>query len=76
MANSSPSDNILKLRELTEKISNTTPYNEYEMVLKSLKRVVDEGKEKISDTVSTQSKIKCYETMCTIITNILNNLTI
>ena len=74
MANTVPSENILKLRELTEKICKVSPSSDYENVLKSVKSVVEEGEEEASRLTSTQTKIKCYEKMCTKINNILNNI--
>ena len=70
-----PSENIIKLRELTKKISHETPDN-YEIIVKKLKDVVDEGKTKIINSENTESKIKCYESMCTTITNLLTSVKI
>lgn len=69
-----PSENILKLRELTEKICNRTPNDEHYAILKELKDVIDDGKVEVSNLKTTTSKIKCYEKMCVKITNILNNV--
>lgn len=75
VSNLGKNDNLLKLRELSEKISSiSNNEGNYEIVLKKLKSVVDEGKNKITDSKSAQSKIKCYEKMCTTITSILNNV--
>lgn len=71
-----PSENILKLRELTNKISETSPINDLETILHNLKIVVDEGNKKINVSVSLQKKLKCYEEMYTTITNILNTVSI
>ncbi len=75
MYKSVPNENILKLRELTGKMTDDKE-NEYRIIVKQLKRIVNEGKTKISDSDSTESKIKCYETMCTTITNLLSTITL
>ena len=36
-----PSENILKLRELTEKICNRTPNDEHYAILKELKDIIE-----------------------------------
>lgn len=69
-----PSENILKLRELTEKIQKEKKEDEYKLIVKKLKSIVDAGKGEISKSESTESKIKCYETMCSTITNLLTNV--
>lgn len=69
-------ENMVKLRVMTEKLANSenTNVSEYETVLRNLKSVIDSGKKKITESVNQKSKIKCYETMCTSITNILSNV--
>jgi hypothetical protein len=71
-----PSENILKLRELTEKISNSSPNNDLEIALRELKVAVDEGNKEINVSITPQKKLKCYEKMYTTITNILNTVSI
>ena len=71
-----PSENILKLRELTEKICNESPNSVLEIALRELKVVVDEGNKEINVSVTPQKKLKCYEKMYTTITNILNTVSI
>lgn len=68
-----PSENILKLRELTERLSKNDSDIEYENIVKKLKKIVDDGRHVI-ETSDTQTKIKCYESMCQNITTILNNI--
>ena len=75
MANT-PSENILKLRELTKKICNESPNSDLEIALRELKVVVDEGNKEINVSVTPQKKLKCYEKMYTTITNILNTVSI
>ena len=72
----SPSENILKLRELTDKICNASPNSNLEVALRELKVVVDEGNKEINVSVTPQKKLKCYEEMYTTITNILNTISI
>lgn len=64
----------MKLRELTERLCET-PNDEYKIIVRKLKTIVDSGKEEIEKTTNSQSKIKCYESMCTTITSILSNVT-
>lgn len=70
-----PSDNILKLRELTEKLTVSVE-DDYQTILKRLKNIVDDGKKNINDSVTAHSKIKCYEKMCMTISSILNQVNI
>lgn len=67
------SENILKLRELTEKIGKSNPINNDSLVIEDLKNVLEEVKEQVSHSNSPNSKLKCYEKMCEKITNIINN---
>lgn len=69
-----PNENILKLRELTEKLHKENNADEYKVIVKKLKNIVDNGKNEINISETPQSKIKCYETMCTTITNLLTNV--
>ena len=73
MKNSVPSENILKLRELTERLTNEKTDN-YMVIVKQLKEIVENGKHTIEDSIDPESKIKCYETMCTTITKILTSV--
>jgi len=71
--NSVPSENILRLRELTERLT-TTKEDDYKVIVKQLKDIVDEGKSILEESDCTESKIKCYETMCSRITILLTNV--
>lgn len=73
MAKSVPNENILKLRELSDKLCETSN-DEYKIIVKKLKNIVDSGKNEIEKSTSSQTKIKCYESMCATITNLLNNV--
>lgn len=66
-------ENILKLRELADKICKTSPITDESKLLKDLKNVLEEGKEEVSLSETPNSKLKCYEEMCVKINNILNN---
>jgi hypothetical protein len=70
-----PNENILKLRELSDKLCDL-PIDEYKNIVKKLKTIVEAGKGEIDKTISPQSKIKCYESMCSTITNLLSNVNI
>lgn len=69
------SENILKLRELTNKICKS-PNSDYENVLKNVKLLIEENEEEISNLTTSLTKIKCYEKMCLKINNILNSIKI
>ncbi len=69
-------DNIVKLKELTNVLSSEFVNDEYEAIVKSLKKIIDEGKVDIETTENTQAKMKCYESMCYQITTILNTIKI
>ena len=64
-------DNLIRLKKLSEKLCEA-PNDEYKNIVKELKKVVDEGHLIIEESVTTKSKIKCYESMCFKITNILS----
>jgi hypothetical protein len=71
-----PSDNILKLRELTNKLCSVEYADDvqYKDVLKKLKSVIDDGKKTVDTANSEQTKIKCYESMCVTIMTILEKI--
>ena len=71
-----PSENILKLRKLTEEICNRESNNEYKEIVLKLKSIVDDGIDEISSSKTMKTKVKCYESMCMTITKILNNIKI
>ena len=54
--------NLERLKELSDEICISP--NEYKIVVKKLKSIVEDGKKDIETTTSTQNKIKCYEKMC------------
>jgi gamma-glutamyl:cysteine ligase YbdK (ATP-grasp superfamily) len=74
MGKSASNENILKLRELTQKMCKMSNEKNCEDILKEVKVIVDEGSEEIKVLSSTQTKIKCYENMCTNIITILNSI--
>ena len=72
-----PSENILKLRELTEQICNREESEyDYKKVIKQLKKIVEQGVIEIDNSPSPKSKMKCYEGMCTTIKTILSSIKI
>ena len=68
-------DNMTKLRALTEKL-NKEDNTEYRFIIKKLKKIVDGGKDEIKVSKDPKDKIKCYETMCKSITNLLEDIKI
>ncbi len=66
--------NLERLKELSDELCISP--NEYQLIIKKLKSIVDEGKKDIESTSSAQTKIKCYETMCASITTLLANISI
>ncbi len=74
MSKPSPSENILKLRELTEKMCEMPHEKQYEDVIKKVKTTIEEGREEVKVLSNTQSKIKYYEKMCGAIITILNTI--
>jgi hypothetical protein len=72
--NSVPSENIVKLRELTDKINKNETKDEYKVIVKKLKSIVEDGNSELEKTNSTQSKIKCYENMCKTIATLLTSV--
>ena len=70
-----PSENILKLRELNQRLTSETEHpDEYKKIVNELKEIVECGKQEIIETTTSTNKIKCYENMCSKITMILNKL--
>lgn len=66
--------NISKIKELTDKISSEFPDDGYKGIVKKLKGIVEKGKLEIENSETPQSQIKCYEKMCSTITNILKEV--
>ncbi len=66
-----PSENILKLRELTEQIAISVPNNK---IVNMVQDIIDEGVEEVSNSKTDKNKVKCYENMCYKITNILRTI--
>lgn len=64
--------NLERLKELSDEICISP--NEYKIVVKKLKSIVEDGKKDIETTTSAQNKIKCYETMCASITTLLASI--
>lgn len=74
MYKSLPSDNILKLRELTEHMIDVEPKKEHLTILKKIKNIVDEGRNEFVNTKSSASKNKAYEKILNNISNLLINI--
>lgn len=71
--NNVPSENILRLIELTDKLCLD---DEDRFVIAKLKEIIEYGKSEVLKSRTLKGKIKCYETMCGSITNVLNNIQI
>jgi len=69
-------ENLIKLKELTEKISKDLPNTEYKSIIKELKTIINKGEEEIYHISNTTKKLACYEKLCSSMNNFLNNLKI
>jgi hypothetical protein len=69
-----PSENILKLRELTNKICDVQNNEDYREIVLEIKDVINEGSKEINNSKSIKSRIVCYEKMCETLQNILKNI--
>ena len=70
-----PSENLIKLRKLNEKLCfDYVESEDYKEIVKEIKEAIDYSKSDIETLETSQSKIKCYEGMCSKITTILNKL--
>jgi hypothetical protein len=56
--------------------SESHPNNEYVKIVEEIKELIDSNKIEINDTSSNISKLKCYESMCSKIILILNQIKI
>lgn len=65
-----PSDNILKLRKLTEEICNIEPSGE--CVIEKIKKVLKNGCDDILSSKTERTKLKYYEKMFSEIKTIIN----
>jgi hypothetical protein len=69
-----PSENILALRKLSEKLSKDSETKNYQYVIKEIKNVVEEISLEIGKQSTPKEKVKCYDKMCITITNLLQKL--
>tara|TARA_R110000782_G_scaffold83335_2_gene163342 strand:+ start:7135 stop:7350 length:216 start_codon:yes stop_codon:yes gene_type:complete len=69
--NSVPNDNIIELRRLTEKFTQTDKDN---LVINTIEKVVESCKFEIEIQNTYKSKLKVYELMLTEITNLIVKL--
>lgn len=67
------SENIIKLRALSHKLSDE---GEYKVIVKQMKTIVDEGKKNIDSHKTPKTKVACYENMCLSIMQLLQNIKI
>lgn len=65
--NSVPSENIIKLRELIDKLSCKYNQEQNEAVLEfinTLKRIIDDNRKQLKGIDDTEVKLMAYEAMC------------
>lgn len=68
-----PNENILRLIELTDKLCEHDEIN-YRLIIGKMKEIIECGKIDVLKARTAKGKIKCYETTCLAITNVLNNI--
>ena len=68
---SMPSENILKLRELTDKLCAISDEDITEKIYE-IKSVIKENEEELKVLKGDKNKVKCYESLFNKIKNILN----
>jgi hypothetical protein len=71
--NNVPSENILRLIELTDKLCVHDEVD-YRLIIAKMKEIIECGKNDVLKSRTAKGKIKCYETTCLAITNVLNNI--
>lgn len=69
-----PSENILELRKLSEKLCMVSDNDEYKHVIKEIRHAVEELKVEIENHTTPKEKVKCYDKMCITITNLLQKI--
>lgn len=75
MVKATVSDNMVKLRELTSKISDKIDNEKvYKDMVKKLKNIIGVGKIKVESSKMINDKIKTYENMLLTITSILDEV--
>lgn len=75
--NSVPSENIIELRKLSNKLCNNENIDidiEYREVIIEMREIVTSSKIEIEQSTKAKDKVKCYEKMCFTITNLLQKL--
>lgn len=70
-----PSENILKLIELTDQLC-VHDDDSYRLVIIKMKEIIESGKTEVVKSRTTKNKIKCYETMFNTLANVLNKIQI
>lgn len=67
------SENIIKLRALSHKI---TVNDEYKLIVQQMKEILEEGKKNIDEYKTPKTKVACYENMCLSIMKLLQDIKI
>lgn len=73
---SDPSENMLALRKLTAELSLDELDKKYYNVVVELRKITNDGGRLIKIKKTNKEKIKCYENMCIVITDLLDNIKI
>jgi hypothetical protein len=71
-----PSDNIIKLRELADKLSTHTSDSDYLETLHSLKVEIDISTDEVENTKTIKNKVKCYEHLIKRLNGIIHSVNI
>lgn len=72
--NSVPSQNILELRKLSDKLCQREKDLEFKEVVSEIKKIVSDSKSEIESNKTPKDKLMCYEKMCLTITGLLQKL--
>ena len=68
-----PSENILKLIELTDQLC-VQDVDNYRVDIIKIKKIIEIGKTELLKARTTKNKIKCYDTIYDNVANVLNNI--
>jgi hypothetical protein len=69
-----PSENILKLRELTNKICDINNDEDYKDIVLEIKYVVEEANNELKKAKTIKNRVVSYEKMCETLQEILKRI--
>lgn len=69
-----PTDNLERIKELTEKLSSIAVDLEFSDVVNQLKHLVQEGSKIVNSRKTAVNKVKCYEDMYFQLADIIQNI--